>query len=43
MPLTTVNIENLKEIKKKCIDLDITLKELVNEAVKEYLKKRSQK
>jgi hypothetical protein len=35
---TTIDIKNLPEIKKKAIDLHMTLKELVNEALEAYIK-----
>lgn len=40
---TTVDIKDLKEVKKKAIDLDMTLKELVNEAIGVYLKNGKKK
>jgi len=43
MTKTTVDIENLKEIKKKAIDLNMTFKELVNKALSEYLRKIERK
>lgn len=39
MAYTTIDIEDLKRVKREALDRDITLKELVNHAIKEYLKK----
>ena len=40
MTYTSVDLDNIKEIKKACIDLDLTIKEIINAAVIEYLGKR---
>ena len=36
---TTIDIKDLKRIKREALDWGMTLKELVNRAVEEYLKK----
>ena len=39
MTHTTVDIENLKRVKQEALKRDMTLKEFVNRAIREYLKK----
>lgn len=39
MPLTTIDIKDLKRAKREALDRGITVKELVNLAIKEYLDK----
>lgn len=38
MIYTTIEIKNLKRVKKKAVDRDMTLKEFVNRAIERYLR-----
>lgn len=38
MTYTTIDIKNLKRVKKKAVDRNMTLKELVNNAIDRYLR-----
>jgi hypothetical protein len=43
MTHTTIDIKDLKRVKHEALDRGITIKELVNRAVEEYLKKPRRK
>jgi len=43
VPYTTINIDDLKRVKREALERGLTLRELVNLAVKEYLERHPRK
>lgn len=43
MTCTTIDIKDLKRVKREALDRGMTLKELVNRAVEEYLRKKPER
>lgn len=43
MTHTTIDIRDLKRVKREAVNRDMTIKELVNRAIDEYLKKPHRK
>ena len=43
VPYTTINIDDLKRVKREALERGITLRKLVNLAIKEYLERHPRK